>query len=45
MYRDPADASRLLVEVLGEPIVALKQMKAEVWLLKDQTRSADAKKI
>ncbi len=39
MYRDPENAERLLVEILGEPIVALKQMKAEPWLLKEQ-RSA-----
>lgn len=36
IYRDPSDEERVLVEVLGEPIVALKQMKAEPWLLKDR---------
>lgn len=39
MYRDPENSERLLVEILGEPIVALKQMKAEPWLLKDQSGS------
>ena len=39
MYRDPANSERLLVEILGEPIVALKQMKAEPWLLKEQART------
>lgn len=42
MYRDPEDSTRLLVEILGEPIVALKQMKAEPWLLKDRNTGSSA---
>ncbi|WP_172205292.1 hypothetical protein [Niveibacterium sp. COAC-50] len=43
IYRDSSDKERILVEVLGEPIVALKQMKAEPWLLKDRKDQAEPK--
>lgn len=43
IYRDPSDETRVLVEVLGEPITALKQMKAEPWLLKDQKETGAEK--
>lgn len=43
IYRDPSDATRVLVEVLGEPITALKQMKAEPWLLKDRKEEGEKK--
>jgi len=32
----------VLVEILGEPIVALKQMKAEPWLLKDAAKNSES---
>lgn len=43
IYRDPSDKERFLVEVLGEPITALKQMKREPWLLKDTKDQAEPK--
>lgn len=36
IFKDPENPEKVLVEVLGEPIVALKQMKAEPWLLKEK---------
>jgi hypothetical protein len=35
VYRDETKSDDVIVEVLGQPVAALKQMKAEPWLLKD----------
>ncbi|WP_208721449.1 hypothetical protein [Mesorhizobium sp. M1A.F.Ca.IN.022.06.1.1] len=37
VYRDPAKGEDVIIEVLGQPVGALKQMKAEPWLLRDKS--------
>jgi len=36
IYRDETTNDDVIIEILGKPVVALKQMKAEPWLIKDQ---------
>lgn len=36
VYRDSAKGDDVIIEILGEPIVALKQMKAEPFALREK---------
>jgi hypothetical protein len=44
IFRDPSDKERFIVEVLGEPVKALKQMKAEPWKLREAAENPPADK-
>lgn len=44
VYRDASKSDDVIIEVLGQPIGALKQMKAEPWKLTEGTEGKDTGK-
>ncbi|WP_164736864.1 hypothetical protein [Rhizobium phaseoli] len=44
VYRDASRSDDVIIEVLGQPVGALKQMKAEPWKLSESAKSTDTGK-
>ncbi|MGO7753626.1 hypothetical protein ACC708_25400 [Rhizobium ruizarguesonis] len=44
VYRDATKSDDVIIEVLGQPVGALKQMRAEPWKLTESAKGTDTGK-